>query len=184
MGVKLDKIKYSIAENFIVRHIVLFIFWWGRFFQINFGLLKLKAYVKKSGKHTLANLQVVYKCGENIEIGDYTLIGPYCVFGALSPIKIGSHVRLSRGVLIETAGLDLSTPPPYKHISKPIVICDGVWIGSNAIILAGVTIGENAKIGAGTVVSKDVPPNSIVVGQSARILEKRNVRDASEVLTN
>jgi len=73
--------------------------------------------------------------------------------------------------VIESAGLDLNKPTPYPHISKPIVIEDGVWIASNAIILGGVTIGANSIIGAGAVVSKSVPANSIMVGQPLRNLK-------------
>ena len=83
-------------------------------------------------------------------------------------ISIGNNCRISRGVVIETAGLDLSTKPPYKHYSKPIVIEDGVWIASNAIILGGVTIGENSIIGAGAVVTKSVMKNEVIVGIAGR----------------
>lgn len=82
-------------------------------------------------------------------------------------------MRISRGVIIETAGLDMKTEKPYKHISKPITIGIGVWIGSNAIILGGVEIGKNSIIGAGTVVTKNVPPNSIIVGLGNRIIEHK-----------
>jgi len=90
--------------------------------------------------------------------------------GAMSPIKIGDYVRISRGVIIETAGLDLNSDLPYAHVSKPIVIGRGVWLATNAIVLGGVTIGDHAVIGAGVVVTKDVPPHAIVVGTGNRIL--------------
>jgi maltose O-acetyltransferase len=135
--------------------------------------LKLKALIKNVGSRTSCHWTVEIKYGENIQIGHHSAIGPYSCLGAKSQIKIGSYVRVSRGVIIETAGLDLSHPAPYPHISKKITIEDGVWIASNAIILGGVTIGEKSIIGAGAVVTKNVLPNSILVGQPMRTINKK-----------
>lgn len=135
--------------------------------------LKLRTLVKSVGRKSSCHWTVEIKYGENIVIGYHTAIGPYTCIGAKSPVTIGSHVRISRGVIIETAGLDLSQPAPYPHISKEIIIEDGVWIASNAIILGGVTVGSNSIIGAGAVVSKSVPPKSIMVGQPLRNLRDR-----------
>jgi acetyltransferase-like isoleucine patch superfamily enzyme len=73
--------------------------------------------------------------------------------------------------MVETAALDVSVDPPYKHYSKPIIIEDGVWVAANCLILAGVTIHKNALIGAGSVITKDVPENSIIVGARNRNLK-------------
>ena len=58
----------------------------------------------------------------------------------------------------------------YWEGGKPINVEDNVWIGGGAIILGGVTIGKNSVIGAGTVVTKDVPANSVVVGNPGRVV--------------
>ena len=134
--------------------------------------MKMKTLIKNVQRKSSCHWTVEIKYGENITIGYHTSVGPFSCLGAMSPIKIGSYVRISRGVVIETAGLDLSKQPPYSQISKPIVIEDGVWIASNAIILGGVTIGANSIVGAGSVVSKDILPNSIMVGQPLRNLRK------------
>jgi acetyltransferase-like isoleucine patch superfamily enzyme len=134
--------------------------------------MKLRAVIKDVGRKSSCHWTVEIKYGDNIKIGYHSSIGPYSCLGAKSPIAIGSYVRVSRGVIIETAGLDLTKPVPYPHVSKEIVIEDGVWIASNAVILGGVTIGKNSIIGAGAVVSKNVPPNSIMVGQALRNLRK------------
>jgi acetyltransferase-like isoleucine patch superfamily enzyme len=53
-----------------------------------------------------------------------------------------------------------------------VTIADDVWIGGNVVILAGISIGKHAVIGAGSVVTKDVPPYSVVVGNPAKIVKK------------
>jgi len=165
-----------IATNFLVRKLVLFLIKLKKYLVGIFGLIRFKALVKNSGSNSLYNIDIDIKYGENITIGDNVLIGPCCSLGAKSKITIGNYVRISRGVIIETAGLNLNAPPPYKHTSKPIVIEDGVWVAANAIILGGVTIGENSIIGAGTVVTKDVAPYSIIVGAAGKGIKKTNER--------
>jgi acetyltransferase-like isoleucine patch superfamily enzyme len=116
------------------------------------------------------NTRVKYP--ERVTFGISPRIGPKCVLGAMGTIRLGDHFRMSEGACLETGGLDTSRPAPYEHIAKPIVIGDGVWIGFGAIVLGGVTIGDRSVIGAGAVVSKDVPPDSIVVGSPARFFQK------------
>lgn len=119
-----------------------------------------------------------FKHIENIAIGDQVMIGPYSTLGAHSPIVLEDFVRISQGVLIETASLDLNQPVHYPHISKPITIRRGAWIGAGAMVLGGVTIGEYAVIGAGAVITKDVPPHAIVVGAGPRVLDARTAEPA------
>ena len=64
--------------------------------------------------------------------------------------------------------------------AKPITVEDNVWIGGSATILGGVTIGKNAIVGAGAVVTKDVEPNTIVVGNPARVLRKITAEDSKK----
>ncbi len=135
--------------------------------------LKFRAVVKNASKTAICHWTTDIKYGEKVTIGERCGINMYCSIGAHSPVTIGNDVRISRGVIIETAGLNLSVPPPYEHTSKPIVIEDGVWIAANVIILGGVTIGKGSIIGAGTVVSKNIAPMTIVVGSANRILDKK-----------
>jgi maltose O-acetyltransferase len=114
-----------------------------------------------------------FKCPEKIHMGTGVVIGPRGVFGGCGGITLGDHVRISSDAIIESSGLDLSSGVPYRHQHRPIVLEEGVWIGTRAIVLAGVTVGKYAVVGAGAVVAKDVPAYAIVVGQGMRILESR-----------
>lgn len=121
------------------------------------------------------DLRTTIKYPENISVGQGVIIGSGCVIGAMAPVRIGDLVRISRGVTIETATLDFSTPLPYRHVARPIQIGTGVWLGSGVTVLGGVTVGDHAVIGAGTVVAKDVPPQAIIVGSASR-----HIRDLPE----
>jgi acetyltransferase-like isoleucine patch superfamily enzyme len=167
------RVLRSIFENGLVYLLVRGILRLNAFFATFASHMKMKALIAHSARKASCHWTVEIKYGHNIKLGYHSSVGPYSCLGALSPVEIGSYVRISRGVIIETAGLDLGRPAPYPHISKPIKIEDGAWIASNAIILGGVTIGANAIIGAGAVVSKDVPPGGIMVGQPLRDLKNR-----------
>ncbi|MFG6519364.1 acyltransferase [Sulfitobacter sp. 1A13496] len=143
---------------------------WGR---VRFGAL-----VKQRGISCVCAPDVDLKYPQNIHLGDRVIIGSNVSLGAHSPITMGDDVRISRDVIIETAGLNYSTGrPPYKHISKPVTIEKGVWIGARAIVLGGVTLGENAVIAAGSVVSRSVPPGTTVAGIPARSIRSKKPKE-------
>ncbi|MCT7983614.1 acyltransferase [Laspinema sp. A4] len=124
----------------------------------------------------------------SIKIGQYCFIGEDTRIWSAKSILIGDRVLISHNVNI----FDNATHPisaklrheQFKQIitsghpkgidlqEKPIVISDDVLIGCMSIILAGVTIGEGAIVGAGSVVTKDVPPWTIVAGNPARIIRE------------
>lgn len=162
----------TIGLDTLVRRIL----WvWGR---IRFGVL-----VRNRGLGCVCHWNADLKYPQNITLGDGVVIGVNVSIGAHSKVQIGDRVRISRDVMIETAGLDFSAlTPPYPHKSSPILIEQGVWIGARAMILAGVTIGEHCVVAAGAVVTKSVPPYSVVGGVPARVIGQLNVAE-SEVST-
>ena len=110
---------------------------------------------------------------ERIRLGYVVVIGVNASIGAHSPVHIGNHVRISRDVMIKTAGLDFSAgTPPYAHISAPIRVREGAWIGTRSNILDGVTISRHAVVAAGSVVNKDVPDGAIVTGIPSRVVRR------------
>ena len=109
------------------------------------------------------------KYPENVTLGRRVVIGSHCTIGASAPVFLGDDVLLSKGVFLDTGTADISTPPPYERLSKPISIGAGVWLGAYSRVMAGVTIGENSIIAAGVTVRKNVPRDSFVADERPRV---------------
>ncbi len=122
---------------------------------------------------------VANKVDSIIVIGNNTRIHASCIH-AKSKVSIGNNCLIAGNCqIIDSSGHELLLENPSQRIysvSKPneIIIEDNVWIGMNSIILPGVTIGEGAVIAAGSIVTKDVPTQTLVGGNPAKIL-KQNV---------
>lgn len=117
------------------------------------------------------------EAGLGLKIGDNSSIGPYSYIGCSGYIEIGANVMMSPRVSIysenhnfEDSEVDMIEQGVTRSFVK---IEDDCWIASNSIILAGVTIGRGSIIAAGSVVTKDVPPYSIVGGNPARVIRSR-----------
>ncbi len=132
----------------------------------------------------------LYGCtiGDNTKVGTFVEIQKNAAIGA--NCKISSHTFICEGVTVEddvfighnvtfindmyprstAEGGGLQTEADWKVV--PTFIRKGASVGSSATILAGVTVGEGAIVGAGSVVTKDVPPWTIVAGNPARLLRK------------
>ncbi len=95
---------------------------------------------------------------------------------SIGGIELGDNVQIGPHVTIVTDNHDFSKRSVL--ICKPVKIGNGVWIGANVTILPGVTVGENAVIAAGAVVTKDVPANSIVGGNPAKVIRMLNDHEA------
>ena len=131
---------------------------------------------------------ILEKCGKNVniykdavfssrvELGGYSDIGYRCRIQG--KCIIGEHVMMAPECQIWTQNHDTKRIEGKAWLSgntpeEPVIIHDGVWIGSRVIILPGVTIKEGAVIGAGSIVTKDVPAYAIVGGNPARIIRYR-----------
>ena len=94
-------------------------------------------------------------------------------------IYIGDHVMIAPNVVIAT-GTHPVCPELREQVYQynlPVTIGNNVWIGAGSIILPGVTIGDNSVIGAGSVVTKDIPENTVAVGNPCRVMREISQRD-------
>lgn len=115
--------------------------------------------------------------GIGLVMGDHSSFGPYCFVGCSGRITIGSNVMFGpKCSLFAENHVFADTSKTIKSQgveNKGITIEDDCWIGSNTTILDGVTIGKGSVIGAGTLVTKSVPPGSIVIDKRQRIIKER-----------
>ncbi len=111
----------------------------------------------------------------NLEMGDHSTMAAGVDCYCADKVVIGKHCVISQKASLYTASHDITTPD-FKWFSAPITIGDGVWIAAESFITLGVTIGEGAVVGARAAVFKDVEPWTVVGGNPARILKKRELR--------
>ena len=118
--------------------------------------------------------------GEEICVGRNVFINQNCTFYDLGGLYIADNVMIGPNVSILTASHPLD--PSQRRsttIGRPIVIERNVWIAAGATIIGGVTVGENSVIAAGSVVTKDVPPNTLVGGNPARVIRSLETEGSS-----
>ncbi|MFZ1943768.1 MAG: sugar O-acetyltransferase [Acidobacteriaceae bacterium] len=109
--------------------------------------------------------------GDEIRVGQNVFINQNCTFYDLGGLDIADDVMIGPNVSLITAGHPLE--PLQRRaatVGKPIVIERNVWIAASVTIVGGVTVGENSVVAAGSVVTRDVPPNTLVAGNPARVI--------------
>ena len=126
----------------------------------------------KMGKGSSVHMNSFWS-GRMAEIGNNTIINRNCLINCHSMVSIGNNVSISPDVHIITGSHDVNSST-FDYKGTEITIEDYVWIGSRATILQGVTIGKGAVVAVGAVVTKDVPPYTIVGGVPAKEIGKRN----------
>jgi acetyltransferase-like isoleucine patch superfamily enzyme len=114
--------------------------------------------------------------GVDISVGRNVFVNQNCTFYDLGGLDITDDVMIGPNASIITAShpMEPSQRRPFV-IAKPIAIEKNVWIAAAATIIGGVTVGENSVVAAGSVVTKDVPPNTLVGGNPARVI--RSIAD-------
>ena len=125
---------------------------------------------------TIEDFSAVNNGVGDVIIGNRTRIGLSNTI--IGPVTIGDDVRLAQNVVL--SGLNhnyegIESPIHEQGVStKPIVIEAESWIGANVVIVPGVTIGKHSIVAAGSVVTKSMPPYSVIVGNPAKVLKQYN----------
>lgn len=109
--------------------------------------------------------------GTDIRVGRNVFVNQNCTFYDLGGLDIADDVMIGPNVSLITSGHPLE--PSGRRttvVAKPIVIERNVWIAAAVTIIGGVTVGENSVVAAGSVVTRDVPPDTLVGGNPARVI--------------
>lgn len=121
---------------------------------------------------TFVEIQRGVTIGRNVKVSSHTFI---CEGVTIEDgVFVGHHVCFINDLYPRAVNPDGSMQSEKDWAVVPTVVKCGASIGSNTTVLGGVTIGENAIVGAGSVVTKDVPPNTIVAGNPARVFRQIN----------
>jgi len=130
--------------------------------------LEEELFLNKLPKNSLFTppFQIDYACQMTIGEGVFANHDLTCM--SAGGITLEDGVMIGPNASILTVNHDLNDLQVI--ICKPIIIKKGAWIGSKSIIMPGITIGEGAVVGSGAVVTHDVPPNAVVVGNPAKVI--------------
>lgn len=178
----MSAVENIIKKNYIIKRILLSLFW----FFTDFMASRIISYIPvwflrkiylsllstKLGKRTRIDMGCTFMDPNRLRLGNNTHINRDCLLDARGGITVGSRVSISHRVVIMTGSHDYNTEN-FSFVRKTVIIDDYVWIGVGAIVLGGVRIGEGAVVCAGAVVTKDVPPYTVVAGIPAKVIGTR-----------
>jgi acetyltransferase-like isoleucine patch superfamily enzyme len=130
------------------------------------------------------NILPPFRCdyGFHIEVGENFFANYNFIVLDGNYVRIGDNVWIAPNVGIYAAGhpLDVDDRIAGEEYAFPVTIEDNVWIGGSVSIIGGVTIGRNSVVAAGSVVIRDVPPDTLVAGNPARVVRKITAADKNK----
>ena len=132
-----------------------------------------------TGENCVVEQPLFCTYGYNTTLGDNCFINVNCKLMDSGKITIGNNVFIAPNVCIitEEHAMDVKQRLEGLEYTHPVHIGDNVWICTGALVLPGVTIGANSIIGAGSVVTKDIPPNSLAVGNPCKVIRELTEND-------
>lgn len=133
----------------------------------------INRFIQKRGKRVEICRNVELRYPKNIYIGNYCTVNKRVLLdGRGGTIRIGDCVDIAQDTKIWTLQHDYNSPT-YEAVGKSVILEDYVWIASNVTILPGIRVGEGAVVATGAVVTRDVPPYTIVAGIPAKKIGER-----------
>ena len=115
----------------------------------------------------------------NLELGDWVAVSEDCDIYSVDKIRVGSRTTISRGAFLCCASHDV-TSSIMELTYAPIEIGENAWIAGRAIVMPGVKIGDGSVVGAGAVVVHDVEPWTIVGGNPAKFIKRRELKERAD----
>ena len=127
----------------------------------------------KTKENFLIEQPFMFDYGYNIEIGENFYANHNLIILDGNKVSFGDNVFIAPNCGFYTAGhpLDYRQRNQGLEYAKPIRVGNNVWIGGNVVVLPGVTIGDNCVIGAGSIVTKDIPENTVAVGNPCKVIK-------------
>lgn len=142
----------------------------------------IKSLIGKTGEEFLVEQPFYCTYGYNISIGENFFANIDCKILDGSYVTIGDNVLLAPNVCIITEGhaMDVEKRNEGIEYAYPVTIGNNVWIGANVTILPNIIIGDNSIIGSGSVVTKNIPSDSVAVGNPCKVIRSITAEDKSK----
>jgi maltose O-acetyltransferase len=125
------------------------------------------------GKHSNIMMWTHVQGAASIRIGHNTVINPHCDLDGRGGLTVGNNVNISAHTIVIAGTHDIDDVRDFAGSIAPVTIDDYAWVCARATILPGVTVGRGAVIAAGSVVTKSVPPYTVVAGSPAKKIRER-----------
>ncbi len=179
-SVDLSKYDFRFSTKNKIGRVIWNLCYWILFRPFNLGLFTswrnsiLRLFGAKLAPHVYIYATAKIWAPWNLEMGTYSTLGPEVDCYNQGKITIGAHTTISQKTYLCASSHDISDPK-HRLVLQPIFIADQVWVAADAFIGPGVNIGQGAVVGARSAVFKNVEPWTVVRGNPAMLIKKREL---------